>query len=1034
MLPTALAPGRLAPLRRPLVVVAPGVADAEALLDGLVAGAQGARLEPGGGIAALAALVADIRPSALHVVAHGRPGLLRLGDQTLSLATLDRHRPALAAIGAVLGAGATLHLWACGVGAGPRGHRFIRALARATGLGVAAASAAVGRHDGTVRWDLDRVVDGRREACPFTPIAQAAYPHALTLLGTATTYAVGGGPNDIAFGPAGGTMALAVANISNTYFSVLLSNGNGTFQTQTTYGAAAGQYGINFAKLSSSAYTDLIVAEVGQLQDFQGNGGGTFATPTTINTSGAQPVYGIAATTTSSSYFEAAVPATNSTSLVIVTGSIGSTLTSVQSISLGFTPGAAVFGDFNGDGNPDIAVTDKTNGNIDILLGGSVGSFSTPVAYAVGSNPIAVTVGEVDGDGNPDLVVANNASSTVTVWHGTSNGTFTAPVTYTVSSPTAVRIADLNGDGYSDIVVTTLNSSYLSVLLNAGSGSTSGTFYPTAQTYAVPSSTAHYGLAVADFNGDGKPDVASVDQTNNNAIVLLNTAASASTSITLTAAPVFIGSSNDTIVGTSPSLITANGVIDGGAGTNMLQLNGTGTFDLTLLSALKHFQSVSIGTGTLGVIDSQLVAGGGSVNQITGTGIETVKISNVGSTTNLSGVTFSSIPTLKFSATTALLSTTAATSALPTTVIAGGSGSGILVVGSNMIRSGVAYTLGTSGSQGELDVSGGASSTLDFSQLLALNNTKIIRNLQTTGSSTSVTLPSFVNVTYVGGANSETVSAANAAVTVFGGSGNEKIVGGSGSGQILIGGAGTDTLLGGSSATTIFGSDSNFFTSAGVKSITGAAGGTVLIGRQNTSATGVDTITATVGAETLFGGTASAKLVNGEPTSAAGACVLVGGSGGANTIMGGNCAGNADTLFGGATTGTNYITAGVGASQTLVGGAGALNYLKASQNADDVLFAASSGTNIFVVQSRGNGGTVKIVNFVHGRDTIDLSNVDSYGGYVNGVFTTFSSAMVAASVTSFSNGYNIQLPGGSSGTQNIQVITGAGFSASDFMF
>ncbi len=1016
--------------RRRLVVVAPGVADAELLLGGLVPETRGVRLAGGGWIATLAELVLDVRPTELHLVAHGQPGTLLLGGEVLSLATLGRHRPALAEIGAALGAGATLHLWACAVGAGDAGRRFVAALAEATGLTVAAASAAIGRRDGAACWDLDCLAGDGPVTVPFGAATRAGYPHAL-VFATASTYGTGVRPGDLQVGLAAGSQALAVANLGSNYVSLLLANGSGSFQPQTTFNVGLAQYAINFAPIATSPYTGLIVGENHSLTGLTVNSSGVISQQFQVTTN-AYPLDGIAGTFNSNSgNFEVAVPDADTnnhrTSLVLVTGVQGGTVNAVQSINLGFTPGAVAFGDFNGDGIPDIAVTDQTNNAVDILIGGTGNTFSAPVSYAVGSSPTALAVGELDGDSYPDLVVANVDSDSVTVWRGTSNGSFTAPATYTLpagSTPDAVAIADVNGDGKPDIIANAVGIAAVSVLYNAGSG----TFYPVSRQFAVSSSQLQFGLGVGDFNGDGKPDVALVDQTNNDAEVLLNT--TSHTVVVPSTGALIIGTSGpDTFTGSAATLLGTDTIIGGTNGANVLSLTGSGTYMLSALGVgqLKNIQQVNVSTGALSIADYQF-SGTGAVSQIVGTGIESVIVTGGASVFDATGLSFTSIGSLSFAETTALLSTTAASSALPTTVIAGGGSSGVLVVGSNMIRSGVAYTLGTSGSRGELDVSGAASSTLDFSQLFALNNTKIIRNTQATGSSTSVTLPSFVNVTYVGGANSETVSAANAAVTVFGGSGNEKIVGGSGSGQVLIGGAGTDTLLGGSSATTIFGSDNSAFSSAGVKSITGAAGGTVLIGRQNGSATGVDTITATVGAETLFGGTANAMLVNNEPTSSAGACVLVGGSGN-NTILGGNAAGNADTLFGGAGTGTNYITAGVGASQTLVGGAG-VNVLRASQNADDVLFAGS-GTNTFAIRSRYLGGTVTIVNFVHGRDTIDLSNVDSTGIIE---VTSFSSSMVAASVTTFGNGYNIALPGASTGIQNIRVITGAGFNSSDFIF
>ncbi len=338
---------------------------------------------------------------------------------------------------------------------------------------------------------------------------------------------------------------------------------------------------------------------------------------------------------------------------------------------------------------------------------------------------------------------------------------------------------------------------------------------------------------------------------------------------------------------------------------------------------------------------------------------------------------------------------------------------------------GVTVIRGTGSETMDLTGTGGS---LDFSAVPLFSGVPVIHNHASSGAS-AIRLPNSQSVAYVGfDSGNDCVTAGNIATTIFGGAGSSLLMAGAGGGQVVIGGQGLDTLLGGSGATTVFGSDSSYFASAQAKSIVGAASGSVLIGRTNGTVGGIDTITSSAGAETLFGGTADALLTDAASGTGAGPTVLVGGSGN-NTIIGGNALGSADTLFGGAGTGSNFLTAGSGASQTLVGGA-FLSTLRASASQDDMLFAGS-GTNTFLIANRALGGTVTIVGFQSGRDHIDLTSVDAALGFTT---VTAATAVGAAATSSFSNGYRIQLPGGSNGVQTITVIGPTHFNAGDFTF
>src|SRR5579871_482785 len=70
-------------------------------------------------------------------------------------------------------------------------------------------------------------------------------------------------------------------------------------------------------------------------------------------------------------------------------------------------PTTLAVADFNGDGLPDIAVSDRDRGMVDVLLGRGDGTFAAAQSYVAGANPTGVAVGDFTGDGMPDIAVTN---------------------------------------------------------------------------------------------------------------------------------------------------------------------------------------------------------------------------------------------------------------------------------------------------------------------------------------------------------------------------------------------------------------------------------------------------------------------------------------------------------------------------------------------------------------------------------------------------------------------------------------------------
>jgi hypothetical protein len=124
--------------------------------------------------------------------------------------------------------------------------------------------------------------------------------------------------------------------------------------------------------------------------------------------------------------------------------------------SLGQSLSAIVAADFNGDGKLDLAVTDAGGNTILVLLGNGDGTFQVPITIAVGNSPQAIVAGDFNNDGKLDLAVANYSDGTVTLLLGNGDGTFTEASSspYAVgNNPYEITAADFNGDGKLDLAV-----------------------------------------------------------------------------------------------------------------------------------------------------------------------------------------------------------------------------------------------------------------------------------------------------------------------------------------------------------------------------------------------------------------------------------------------------------------------------------------------------------------------------------------------------------------------------------------------------
>ena len=158
-----------------------------------------------------------------------------------------------------------------------------------------------------------------------------------------------------------------------------------------------------------------------------------------------------------------------------------------------------------------------------MVLGNGDGTFQAPSpASTVGNAPGFLAAADLNNDGKLDLVVVNSISHNVSVLLGKGNGMFQPAVNYnTGQSAVAALIADFNRDGKLDIAVANLGGTpgdgTGSVPLLFGNGN--GTFHPIPAVIAGSNPSF---LVTSDFNGDGKPDLAVLNNGANNVTILIN--------------------------------------------------------------------------------------------------------------------------------------------------------------------------------------------------------------------------------------------------------------------------------------------------------------------------------------------------------------------------------------------------------------------------------------------------------------------------------------------------------------------------------
>jgi Ca2+-binding RTX toxin-like protein len=467
---------------------------------------------------------------AIHIVSHGYAGAIQLGNSILSLENLETYRQQLqqwTAASSQLLLPPFLYLYGCSVALGKIGKAFVQELSAITGAIVAASTTLTGNRSQGGDWDFQFATGDIEPPHVFNAKALAAFDGVLSF-NPANNFTVGDSPYSVALADLNGDGLIdaIAANTESDTSSILMGNGNGTFGAPINFNSGAFQFN-PFFRVGPIAVTTADFNQDGQPDFATANNiannvsvhlrtGNTFAA--TRFGAGTNPGSIAASDFNKDGNPDLVLANYTGDDISLLLGDGTGKFAAATAFDLGAAelPGGIVVGDFNKDGNPDVATANLDTFNISVLLGNGAGSFGAATNFTAGSQPGPIATADFNQDGNPDIVTGNIGANEVAILLGNGAGGFAAPTAFSSGGlkPTSLAAADVNQDGFSDVVVANELSNTVTLMYGDGAGNLG-----TGISFNVGSSPR--GLAVSDVNGDTFPDVAVVNRDSDNLSVLV---------------------------------------------------------------------------------------------------------------------------------------------------------------------------------------------------------------------------------------------------------------------------------------------------------------------------------------------------------------------------------------------------------------------------------------------------------------------------------------------------------------------------------